>query len=56
MLRTVLTYTGTDIVESACAQIPITHDAVGEDGLVADPAIRARIGEVLAELGRHAAQ
>ena len=55
-LRTVLGYTGADIVESACAQIPVTHDAVGDDGLITDPAIRAQIERVLSELATYAAR
>jgi NAD(P)H-dependent FMN reductase len=54
-LRTVLGYTGSDIVESACEHIPISHDAVGSDGLVEDRETRERIAEVLGALARHAA-
>lgn len=35
-LRNVLTYTGTEIVEAACARIPITRDMVGDDEKIAD--------------------
>ncbi|MEV7023694.1 NADPH-dependent FMN reductase [Kitasatospora sp. NPDC093558] len=49
-LRTVLGYTGAAIVDEACARIPLDRQAVGADGLVADPLVRERIGEVLARL------
>jgi NAD(P)H-dependent FMN reductase len=49
-LRTVLRYTGTDVVESACARIPVPRGTIGLDGLVADAAVRAQIGAVLAAL------
>jgi chromate reductase len=42
-LRKVLTRTGTNIVEAACAQIPVPRDAVGPDGLIADGTIRRHI-------------
>ena len=35
-LATVLGYVGADVVEAACARIPVTRDAVGSDGLVTD--------------------
>ncbi|WP_432172749.1 NADPH-dependent FMN reductase [Streptomyces sp. Tue6028] len=49
-LRTVLGYTGADIVESACVQMPVDRGTVGEDGLITDHAIRRQLGEVLALL------
>ncbi|MER7754309.1 NADPH-dependent FMN reductase [Kitasatospora sp. NPDC097643] len=49
-LRTVLGYTGAAVLEEACAKIPLDRAAVGPDGLVADPLVRERIGEVLATL------
>ncbi|MEU9079711.1 NAD(P)H-dependent oxidoreductase [Kitasatospora sp. NPDC048538] len=49
-LRTVLGYTGAAVVDGACARIPLDRQAVGPDGLVADPLVRERIGEVLARL------
>jgi chromate reductase len=53
-LRTVLEYAHAEIVEDACADIPIAPTGLGDDGLVADPAIRARLAEVLATLADHA--
>ena len=39
-LRSVLTYTGTEIVEAAVVRCPVSRDAVGPDGLIGDPQIR----------------
>ena len=50
-LRTVLGYVQAVVIEHACRHIPVSRDAVGEDGRVADPAVRAAIGSVLDELG-----
>ncbi len=49
-LRRVLGYTGAAIVAAACARIPVARDAVGADGLVADPAVRKPLAAVLREL------
>ena len=49
-LGIVLRYAGTRIVEEACVHIPLEHRAIGPDGLVADPAIRAQLAEVLTVL------
>ncbi|HEX8094523.1 NADPH-dependent FMN reductase [Jatrophihabitans sp.] len=49
-LRTVLTYTDSVIVEPGCAQVPVTRADVGADGLVHDPAIRARLADVVTAL------
>jgi NAD(P)H-dependent FMN reductase len=54
-LRKVLGYVHADIVEDACVRLPLTRDAVGEDGTLADPAARAMVGECLAELAQHVA-
>jgi chromate reductase, NAD(P)H dehydrogenase (quinone) len=50
-LRAVLGYANAVIVESACTHIPVTGPMVGEDGLIADPQVRGRIGSVLVALG-----
>ncbi|KUJ64525.1 NADPH-dependent FMN reductase [Streptomyces albus subsp. albus] len=55
-LRTVLGYTGADIVESACVRIPVSQQMMGDDGLIADPAARERISAVLGQLAEHRAQ
>jgi chromate reductase, NAD(P)H dehydrogenase (quinone) len=49
-LRKVVGYLSMEIVEEACARIPVARDAVGEDGLVADPAVRERLAAALAAL------
>jgi NAD(P)H-dependent FMN reductase len=46
-LATVLGYVQARIVEEACRSVPVARDAVGADGLVADPAVRASVVEVL---------
>ena len=55
-LRKVLGYVGADIVDAACVRIPVTRDAVGPDGTIADPAIRGRIEDALTTLVRHVAE
>src|SRR5215218_7093014 len=52
-LRTVLTYTQTDIVDDACRHIPVARRRIGSDGLIADAEIRARLEAVLAALAQH---
>jgi chromate reductase len=54
-LRKVLRYTGSEVVESACADVPVPRQAVGEDGLIADLVIRERVTRVLMALALHAA-
>ncbi|MFJ6380501.1 NADPH-dependent FMN reductase [Kitasatospora sp. NPDC092039] len=49
-LRTVLGYTGAAVLDEACVRLSPARGAVGPDGLVADPLVRERIGEVLARL------
>ncbi|MFD8085540.1 NADPH-dependent FMN reductase [Kitasatospora sp. NPDC059722] len=49
-LRAVLGYTGAAVVDAACVRIPLDRGAVGADGLIADPLVRERIGEVLTRL------
>ncbi|MGW1988657.1 NADPH-dependent FMN reductase [Embleya sp. NPDC001921] len=53
-LRTVLGYTGADVVESACVRVGVARDAVGPDGLIADPGVRAGITAALTTLTRAA--
>jgi NAD(P)H-dependent FMN reductase/ketosteroid isomerase-like protein len=55
-LRKVLGYVDADIAEAACARIPVTRDAVGEDGTITDPDIRARIADALRALVAHVAR
>ncbi|WP_405829499.1 MULTISPECIES: NADPH-dependent FMN reductase [unclassified Streptomyces] len=49
-LRAVLGYTGAAVVDEACVRIPVTGGMSGQDGTIADPEVRARIGEVLGVL------
>ena len=49
-LRTVLGYLSTEIVEDACVHIPVPRQAVGDDGLIGEPRLRARIADVLTTL------
>jgi chromate reductase, NAD(P)H dehydrogenase (quinone) len=49
-LRTVLGYTGSDIVEEACVHIPVARSAIGSDGLIADIDIRRQITDALRAL------
>ncbi|MFF1398058.1 NADPH-dependent FMN reductase [Streptomyces sp. NPDC058287] len=46
-LRTVLGYTGADIVESACTRIPVERRMIGTDGVITDPTVREQLGKVL---------
>jgi len=52
-LRTVLEYTGTDIVAAACRHVPVPRSSIGPDGLVGDPEIRERVADVLRSLAEH---
>lgn len=52
-LRLVLGYAGTDIVEPACAHIPVPRAAIGAGGLVTDPGKRAELVAVLHALADH---
>jgi chromate reductase len=49
-LRTVLGYTGSDIVEEACTHIPVARSAIGSDGLIADAVVRQQIADVMSTL------
>jgi chromate reductase len=49
-LRRVLGYLGAAIVESACLNIPVSRDAVDDDGLIPSDEIRAQIVVALSEL------
>jgi len=51
-LRTVLTYTGSRIIEGAAVRITVVRSAIEPDGLVHDPEIRAQILDVLNALAR----
>jgi hypothetical protein len=51
----VLGYVNAEIVEEACARVPVPRSAIGADGLVADPELRAAIASCVLALARHAA-
>lgn len=52
-LRTVLGYTGADIVEDACVRVAVARSEVGVDGLIGDEAIRGALARSLAALVAH---
>ncbi len=52
-LRTVLGYVGADVVEAACANIPVGRTDVGPMGIVTDPGIRRRVADVLRAMAAH---
>jgi chromate reductase, NAD(P)H dehydrogenase (quinone) len=52
MLRIVLTYTGCEIVNEACVNLPVPRTAI-DDGVVTDPALRAEVSTVLDTLTVH---
>jgi NAD(P)H-dependent FMN reductase len=52
-LRRVLTYAHADIVEEVCTLVPITAQAIGDDGQIIDLSARQRIAEAGDSLLRH---
>lgn len=52
-LRKVLEYVDADVVDVACVRIPVTRDAVGLDGLIADPEVCKQIALALTALVDH---
>ncbi|MCX5343330.1 NADPH-dependent FMN reductase [Streptomyces atratus] len=55
-LRTVLRYTGADIVEPACVRMTVDRNAVDADGIITDPGAREQLGRVLGLLTGRAAE
>jgi NAD(P)H-dependent FMN reductase len=53
-LRKVLGYVHAEIAEDACLRIPLTRDAVGADGTIAEPAAREQIATAVAVLAETA--
>jgi chromate reductase len=45
--RAVLGFINAEIIEAACLQIPVRHDAVDAHGQITDPELQARIRSVL---------
>ncbi|MEU6476642.1 NADPH-dependent FMN reductase [Streptomyces sp. NPDC047017] len=54
-LRTVLGYTGAAVVEPACGRLPASRAAADTTGVFTDPAVRARLTDVLDLLAKAAA-
>jgi NAD(P)H-dependent FMN reductase len=52
-LAKVLGYVGADVVEDACLRLPLTRDAVGPDGVIADQQIRHALTGVVDALLLH---
>jgi hypothetical protein len=52
-LRTVLGYVYPDVVETACARVPVRRKDVGSDGTVSDVALRERIATTVDTLARY---
>jgi NAD(P)H-dependent FMN reductase len=52
-LRTVLGYAGCDVVEEACADIPVRRDVVTDAGVADDDAVRAAARVALTALVAH---
>jgi chromate reductase len=52
-LRTVLGYAGGEIVEHACLRVPIARNLVGEDGVIEDEGVRARLGVAISAIRAH---
>ena len=52
-LAIVLGYLNVEVVETACARIPVARAQVGTDGLIVDAAVRAQIAAVLGALVNH---
>jgi chromate reductase len=49
-LARVLGYTGAHLVGDACVDLPVPRAAIGGDGIVHDPALRARLAAVVRSL------
>ncbi len=49
-LRRVLGYLGATILEAACIHLPVGREAVGPDGVIADPGVRRSLTDVLARI------
>ena len=46
-LATVLGYVGARVLEVSGVRVPVPHDAIGEDGLIADKGVRASLADAL---------
>jgi NAD(P)H-dependent FMN reductase len=52
-LAMVLRYVGAVAVPGACVHVPVPREAVGPDGTITDPQIRAALGAALTALAGH---
>jgi len=52
-LRKVLSFATAEIVEDACAEVPVTHSMVDDDGLIADEHVRSHLAALLETLAEH---
>lgn len=52
-LRLVLGYLNAAVIEDACRRVPVPRAAIDDDGLVADPAFRAGLLDVLTTVRDH---
>lgn len=52
-LRAVLGYAHAEIVEQACAHVPVTSAMIGDDGLIGDPHVREQLAAAVAVLVEH---
>jgi chromate reductase, NAD(P)H dehydrogenase (quinone) len=54
-LEATLGYTGSTLVADACRRIPVSRGDIGEDGLIADAAVREQVADALRALAATAA-
>jgi len=52
-LRKVLRFANAEIVEDACAEVPVIHSIVDGDGLIADEYVRSQLAALLETLAGH---
>jgi len=52
-LRKVLDYAHAAVVETACAEVPVTTAMIGTDGRIADPSVHEQLATVLTAIVAH---
>jgi chromate reductase, NAD(P)H dehydrogenase (quinone) len=52
-LRSVLGYTGAEVVDAACVRIAVTQQVIGADGLIEDEAMRKQVASAVEVLVEH---
>lgn len=55
-LRVVLGFTGSDVVEAACLQVPVPRDVITADGLIEEPRARETIAAAMRALNARVAE